>query len=352
MPQPGDRFASFNAAYTAAVQALVPVYGYAVQRYSVQDSGGYLRCNHNYNQQSGRCPFQLAVRLDSSSGEFFVSTDDSYLEHNHDPRPEILDDPSWLPTVVNEDARRALGLPPGKRAREKERKGREVKKLKTKKKEEVKQPKVQVFLCFRYCAYLTFSWLQRTPSTAAEDPHALRTPSSSAVHSSSSNHSAPFFPPVSGPSSITPFSSLPHGPPIHSDHNYLGLSNAGHLKAASTLQPSSSPSFPQFPSTKPLPPPSSCFFPPAAHLTAFLTSLHPSLASLAPNFLAAGFSSLGSLTSLTLLEPESIEAVVELLRTTSEDERTRPPGGARIGVVQAGLLTKGLREAGSVAVAK
>ncbi|BGP14185.1 hypothetical protein JCM10213v2_002125 [Rhodosporidiobolus nylandii] len=80
-----------------------------------------------------------------------------------------------------------------------------------------------------------------------------------------------------------------------------------------------------------------------AQIVAFLTSLHPSLPPLAPHLLAAGYNSVESIASLAQLAPEVLDALLDHLRTSSEDAKQCPPGAGRIGVIQAKLFAKEIK---------
>ncbi|GAA6034272.1 hypothetical protein JCM8097_003818 [Rhodosporidiobolus ruineniae] len=324
LPQPNDRFSSFVAFYRATISAIVPVYGCGVTKSNVSSLRGGLKCQHYYQPASGaeRCPFELVVRRAAGTDNYVVSTKLSQYTHNHPPRAEILADPTWRPKLLNKDARAALGMSPTKWGSAKEAKN-------------------------------TQSQTKTAGVTKAKTADGRS--GGERRDESFSSHALPQLRP---PDPLLPsHPSASHYPQPHADYSWTQFSR-------------SRPAFPYQPfavtsasSSPPHPTQLGTFAPPQprlassrapltnVHLAAFLASLHPSHASLAPNFLAAGFSSLDSLTSLTLLEPESNEAVVELLKAESEDERTRPPGGARIGVVQAKLLEKGLKEAGAAIVA-
>ncbi|GAA5837002.1 hypothetical protein JCM11251_004470 [Rhodosporidiobolus azoricus] len=141
MPKPGDRFKTLKDLYLTAVKAQISVYGISVRVTNVKGLRASLLCNrnhHNYKDApGGACKYVLAVRKDVSTNNYTVQAKSSYLQHNHDIAPERLANPSWLPKLVNEDARAALGLPPGKRGREKAARANEEKHMPKKRKAEI-----------------------------------------------------------------------------------------------------------------------------------------------------------------------------------------------------------------------
>ncbi|GAA5910352.1 hypothetical protein JCM6882_003259 [Rhodosporidiobolus microsporus] len=288
MPQPGDRFATFKILYVTAVKAILPVYGISVSPHSTQPSTAYVRCNRNHqnykNPASGACRFILCVKKDGATGEWVVQSTGSYLQHNHGAAPELLADPSWLPTIVNEDARAALGLPPGKRARGKAAQQQTKEHKRKKKKQE----------------------------PGAKDHFA--TP-------------APFTPSSLKPTLSPPLYAAPY-PPQPLRFSQPASSHAS--MPSSVCRPSS------FSSPSTVPPFSTSAL---AGLSAFLASIHASLSALAATFLAAGVDGPDAVAALSLMEPESLSKLLQLVSKGCGS-------GRAISALQAKLLAKGMRADG------
>ncbi|BGP46348.1 hypothetical protein JCM10450v2_002190 [Rhodotorula kratochvilovae] len=116
LPQPGDSFPSVDAVEQAVVRALVPVYGASsrIERRTADEVE--IRCNrfhyHYDTSRDGRCFFLHRVERDAASERWVVHGAESRYEHDHDPDPRIVADPSWRPLIKKPLAREALGLSP------------------------------------------------------------------------------------------------------------------------------------------------------------------------------------------------------------------------------------------------
>ncbi|GAA6034197.1 hypothetical protein JCM8097_003775 [Rhodosporidiobolus ruineniae] len=335
LPAPSDTFDSLKALYLAYVKALVPSMGISVQLGKQTPTTATVKCNRNHiGRYNPHCPYELTAYVDDQTGRWQVDEAASSMEHNHGPAKQILADPKWRPMIRNADARTALGL----HAMPSSTKPLPTKKDRKKNRDESKAEK------------------RRFPTTTSASGSASPSTSSTRFTPGAVAPQPP--PPLDHP---FPPTFAPSGP-LALPQQYQSPSLA-YSSSSTFFQPpqpayQSQPAYPaqQKPAYS-LPLPASTF--PSAHLTssassaplspahlaAFLTSLHSSLAPLAPNLAAFGFSTLDSLVALTLLEPESVDALVEQMRALSETEQTRPPGGARMSLIQGKLLVKGLREA-------
>ncbi|GAA6061775.1 hypothetical protein JCM10212_001381 [Sporobolomyces blumeae] len=110
MPVPGDSFDSVTAAYCHVLQKTVPSLGYAVVRYTAGKDVVNLRCSLYRNSHGARCPFFIGLRV-RDDGKCVVRNATA-PRHTHGPHPKRLQDPAWLPTLRNADARKCFGLPP------------------------------------------------------------------------------------------------------------------------------------------------------------------------------------------------------------------------------------------------
>ncbi|GAA6034286.1 hypothetical protein JCM8097_003825 [Rhodosporidiobolus ruineniae] len=317
LPQPGQTFQSFKQFYQAAIRAIVPAYGMGLSEYNLSSRGGAVKC-YRYNKLDKgavRCPFELVVRFVGASGKCIVDRSLSVYEHNHGPAPEILANPSWRPNIKNDDAREALGLPLFKRGSvtKQGKPGKERgEPVRTAKKGEGRE-------------------LHRSTPRLSKPPSSHRKPRDSLPRPASSSRESQHYWPAE-PAPHRP----PHVPPAPFSSSSRHSFSAGtpHYPPTPSFSSSSSPAQPVF-----APPP--LLFKPSipiplslTHLTAFLTSLHPSLSSLAPTLLPAGIDSVEALTAFALFDEGALMALLETLRGE---------GGTGVGVVQAGLLVKGLK---------
>ncbi|GAA6034213.1 hypothetical protein JCM8097_003783 [Rhodosporidiobolus ruineniae] len=333
LPSPNDTFSSLTELYLAYATALIPATGISVQILHQSPTTATVKCNRFKScKGSTPCPYQLIAQLDHEAQRWQIDPAASTLRHAHGPAKEILRDPSWRPRIRNPDLRRALGLasidkPEPRKKNEKASRNRNLSK-----------PKKQV---------VTFSSSPRaegsTSSTRDFTPGTIALPP----------------PPSAGypfPPTFAPFSSLAHLQQYQSPSHAYSPSTAYFQPPQPACPPQ--PAYPAQPKPAYSPPLPALSFPSTylssstssaplspTHLAAFLASLHPSLTRLAPNLAAFGISTLDSLATLALLEPESIDALFEQMKASSEHEQTRPPGGVRVSLIQGKLLVKGLREA-------
>ncbi|GAA5910360.1 hypothetical protein JCM6882_003261 [Rhodosporidiobolus microsporus] len=111
LPPLNAAFSSFKALYLAYVKALVPSLGIGCQIIHQEASSGMIKCNRSHpGRYDSPCPWILNVQRDSMNGTWRLDAAQSNLKHNHGPAERLLRDPSWIPTVRNADARKALGL--------------------------------------------------------------------------------------------------------------------------------------------------------------------------------------------------------------------------------------------------
>jgi len=136
LPAVGATFASAAAFEAACVLAVIRIYGYSVSKRSPTSTYSRVQCNYRTGSKSHRCPFALVARKDLVTGRWVVRDTAGPRLHNHGRNPNLVRDSMWVPTVVCETARAALGLPPGKRARDKARRAKEKKRAKAEAKKE------------------------------------------------------------------------------------------------------------------------------------------------------------------------------------------------------------------------
>lgn len=73
--------------------------------------------------------------------------------------------------------------------------------------------------------------------------------------------------------------------------------------------------------------------------------MHPSLVSLAPHLVHAGFNTFSSLVALLHFEPVFLDLVLEEIRFAAESPRTRAPdANGPVSVIHIKLLARLLRE--------
>ncbi|GAA6034284.1 hypothetical protein JCM8097_003824 [Rhodosporidiobolus ruineniae] len=285
LPLPGDRFSSFKAFYQAAMGALVPIYGCGVLQTALQSDRGALKCQYSVKTGSSfsyPCRFRLRAQLDPATDEFVVVGAKSQYAHSHGPVPQILQNPSWRPNVLNNDARSALSMPLSI--------GQKPKKLLTSGKENNGDLKM----------------LKVLPLPPTPRRPGLR---------STTRARAPPFPSFAKPAfrqAVFP----PRLPSARLTKDYGVRKKSIVVKPDTASDSSSSPSSPPSSETAspsdgapliPAPPPRS--FQPT-HLTAFFTALHPALALLGPIHFAAGFSTLNSLVDLVLFDSRTVEELL------------------------------------------
>ncbi|BGP38248.1 hypothetical protein JCM10450v2_002184 [Rhodotorula kratochvilovae] len=293
LPQPGDTFPTSQAFEAAAIRAVLPVYGYGLQPYNSRATRVTSRCNSHANTPAA-CRFRIACARDPASGRWVVEREGSVYAHDHGARAEIVADPAWRPTVVREATRALLGLPPGKRARDKARREDEERRQATKaKKERMKERKA------------------RSKEEKTKSPSPPKKKRRVAVRDDHSPTSWAMPPPAAPPASTS--RARPAPPEAPAARPALAPVAAPHT--AQTSAPLARKC-----AVKPAPPPvphthaPSDFLP---GLTAFLTALHPSLSPLAAPLLRADISSPSALADLALLEPPAREAFLELVRERS-----------------------------------
>ncbi|GAA5967041.1 hypothetical protein JCM8115_003503 [Rhodotorula mucilaginosa] len=97
-PKVGVRFDTLGEAYVAFAVANVLHFGKSVTRSSTRDlSAGVLYCYRR--PKSGQyCPFRVVIGRKENDTHSAV-LESSTLYHNHGPRPELLADPAWRPTL-------------------------------------------------------------------------------------------------------------------------------------------------------------------------------------------------------------------------------------------------------------
>ncbi|GAA5860745.1 hypothetical protein JCM8547_005521 [Rhodosporidiobolus lusitaniae] len=102
LPRPGDRFPSSTEFYISTVKAVSHIYGYSVKAAIKRARAGlYCNCDHRPRHVAKKCLFKLLAVKEDETGDWVVQEDGSHFEHNHDARPEILENPNWLPTVAS-----------------------------------------------------------------------------------------------------------------------------------------------------------------------------------------------------------------------------------------------------------
>ncbi|GAA6012483.1 hypothetical protein JCM10207_007105 [Rhodosporidiobolus poonsookiae] len=325
MPQPGDRFTTTTACRVAASASLLASHGYSVSPYNEKVRTITFRCNRagkNYvNAPGGACNFQLKLKKDIQTNEWVVQRDKTKLTHNHGPRDELVADPSWRPIIVNEDVRAAMGLPPGKRARDKLQAEKQVRSKKRKRKSNVRLPASS-----EHEAKPTPTGLFAT-STAQPQP--MQTPPSFSLFPSA--HPPPPIPLPFAPHSTASPSAPPFisPPPVPYPPQARASSAPSPLSALSASSQNGSSVVDHLSSSA---------------LSSFLAALHPSLASLAPHLASAGIDSISSLADLALFEQSTLDALLELVVQRSEDDKTRPIGAEKVSVVQLKIFARAVRE--------
>ncbi|GAA6034253.1 hypothetical protein JCM8097_003808 [Rhodosporidiobolus ruineniae] len=351
-------YPTMRAMYLALVVAMIPAYGLSVSLMS----NSSMICNrqhpHYAHRPGGTCPYTIyATQRDDG---WVVDLERSRMKHNHGPDPRIVKDPAWRPVVRNAAARAALGMSPlagsssnmtkskaakGK-GKEKESKPPKAKKERTQEQIErdrasmahARQAKVEKRERQKereMSGTVSFS-LSFSPVHIDLDLAASQNPPPEKKPRLSSSSATP------GPSSFSAFAAPhpafePHPPYPYSYPAAGPPSYPPPPPQAYPFRPSPAPPaiIPHVP--RPPPPPSSLSL---THLSAFLHSLHPSLAPLAASFLATGLDSVDALASLALLEPHTLDGLVDVVRAKSE-----AGGGARMSVIQGKLFVKKLREA-------
>ncbi|GAA5836979.1 hypothetical protein JCM11251_004463 [Rhodosporidiobolus azoricus] len=311
-----ESYPSFNALYIAFVRYLVLSTGISCQVHQVGESSGDLLCNRGsaarYNPS---CSWHISAFKDSRTSQWKVDFAASNLKHNHPPAAKFLKNPSWMPTVRNEDARKALGLPPLSRR---------------KTKIPVKKAEKRSFF----------------PTGNIARPQKKKRASKTASATMRSSTSFSETPPTD---SLQARASIGFSTLLPVQHIYVTP-----LPSTSRVQlsglPSSQGQNPTIYATGPAPSshvahssftvwPASNSPPFLANLTAFLVSIHPSFSSLASAFFTAGLNSLDALVLLTLMEPETVRSFISVISAQ------RHAGGSGISGLQAKLLVKGLRVA-------
>ncbi|GAA6012462.1 hypothetical protein JCM10207_007096 [Rhodosporidiobolus poonsookiae] len=318
-PRLDQHFSSLDKLYGALVLAVMPVYGIGLIIW--QGHRPQIKCNRSHEQHrskpGGCCPWTVVVEK-TEQGRWAILESLSTLYHTHGPDPRIVADPAWRPTVKNAVARAVLGMRPL---------GSTTQSKKENKPPLAKKPRTEPSSAYSTPAPSTFSG-----STASYAP------SPSLALSSDSRH---FLPSPALPAS--PDFPLPPLPPAP------GLSISSSSSSAPTAPYSQSPQI-----ATPHAPPhalASSSAPSTASplsndaLSSFLAALHPSLASLAPYLPAIGVTSPSSLADLTLFEPSTLDALLELVVQVSEDDKTRPVGAAKVSLVQLKMFARALRDA-------
>ncbi|GAA5904901.1 hypothetical protein JCM8208_007215 [Rhodotorula glutinis] len=300
LPAVGDTFPSAAAFEAACVVAVIRVYGYSVSKAGLSDVYFRVRCNYHQTKPD-RCPFALVARKDLDTGRWVVRDTAGPRLHSHGRHPQIVRDSMWLPTVVCETARAALGLAPGKRARDKARREERARR-KGKDKAEKERPPPQ---------------RQRTSR-----------PSLPPAGSTSTPRSAFAFTPPARPPSSSPFAHASTAAPSHVSPQpspaTVQRSSPHRSSTGTPLVSSASASSPHAPAS-----------PFLADLAAFLLRLDPALEHLAPTLFAAGISTETDLVSLRELGRSHRTAMYGELRRrgwvlSGEDEERleRGLGGA------------------------
>ncbi|GAA5851223.1 hypothetical protein JCM9279_007489 [Rhodotorula babjevae] len=276
LPAVGDKFTSSAAFEAACVRAVVRIYGYSVGKYGYGDAYVRFRCNYHQTKPD-RCNFELVARKEPASGLWVVRSTPVPRIHSHGRHPELIKDSTWLPTVVSEVARAALGLPPGKRARDK----LEVERSRGKKRKRVELEQEDDD---------RDDHLQLLPP-----PHRSFDPRRSLLQSSSTSNSP-------APSSYPPLRPLAASSP----YAFTAAAPDPVLPLTAAVRSTPTPLSPFLPA----PESSACgshssrpTAPFLADLATFLLRLDPGLEHLAPTLLAAGISTEADLALLRAVTP-------------------------------------------------
>ncbi|GAA5933178.1 hypothetical protein JCM3775_002555 [Rhodotorula graminis] len=285
LPAVGDTFASPEAFEVACVLAVIRVYGYSVSKRSPTDNYCRVQCNYR-TTKPGPCPFELIARKNLDTGLWVVCNSARPRIHNHGRNPRLARDSMWLPTVVCETARAALGLAPGKRARDKARRD-----ARARRKAGVKQARAQVKKRQRVDVKDENNGLMPPPQRpfAARPPlpHVGSTSTPRTAYSSTPPARSALSSPLTYASTSTASYGRPQAPPAA-----VYRPPPSHHSPYTPLDPASSTSSAHNPDT-----------PFLADLAAFLSGLDPSLPHLAPLLYAVGITTMADLVVLRQMTP-------------------------------------------------
>ncbi|GAA5971657.1 hypothetical protein JCM11641_000677 [Rhodosporidiobolus odoratus] len=261
-------------------------------------SMGTIRCNRGDNRYAeapgGKCPFRFTVRkLDTGKSGWVVDSDGGCYLHNHGARNTLLQDPAWRPSTICKDLRAAFGLPPRKKGR-----GGLSKKVavlsSTKKTEPVSPNKAGKG------ASPKTNFTRSPPGEASMDLPLAHPRSKSNgrfvnAHRAEAKGQDGYFVDAE---QHQPSTKRPRLSPATLRSLPPSTSSSHHPSTSSSHHPSTA---------------TSGFSPSSPTLTDFLSSLHPSLPSLAPHLASAGVDSIPALTQLCLLDEGTLAAFLDLV---------------------------------------
>jgi hypothetical protein len=280
-----------SAVYLAFVIAIVPVYGISVAIASKTASAATVAClRGRATRTGGTCPYEVRIRYDASRDAWVIFS--SHLRHDHAPDPRIVDNPWWRPRFTNHEAGAAVA-----EADSAARRAEKTDKGKRKEEEllEVRFLSPLSPLCFLppLPGILTLTALR---SFLLSQPHPQKKQRLSPSHLKKSSPA-----PAAASAPIPALQPAPTPPsPLQTAYLFTSVSTAPQL-----VLPTFSPSA----------------------FAAFLSSLDPSLASLAPSLLSSGIDSLEALVLLPLLDENRIGQLFDALAgrdgAPAEVERVR-----------------------------
>ncbi|GAA5933175.1 hypothetical protein JCM3775_002554 [Rhodotorula graminis] len=206
---------------------------------------------------------------------------------------------------------------------------------------------------------LTTSSIDASPARPALRRHraVISSPEVSAVESSDgeSVSTSAFVQPVGSLPTLGPL-ELPTSPSFLPAESSQRTSRAAHaalsvvVEAGPPKLEASSPVRAAGPPRHSPPPPLPTLPSPADDVASFLVALHPSLVSLTPHLIAAGFDSVDALSSLVLLEPPILALTLDLIRVEAgrraKEQRASGAHVDPVSIIQLKLLARRLGDEG------
>ncbi|BGO97984.1 hypothetical protein NBRC10513v2_001984 [Rhodotorula toruloides] len=368
VPSPTETFASMIELYCCLVVVYTKALGVSVNKMpsGPNNERGQIRCN----RANVGCPFKVVVNV-NAEGRSYIDHDSSDWRHNHGKHPNYAADPNWRPTVMNADARKALGswLTPDAAAAATDGDAASAHGNGSASKGLKKQWKGNQWTKAREQKLVAEARASGLPPPAGlvyhfDDGRASPSAASSATAPAPSTVPAPAS--TAAPAPPPALSSAKRSPParilvdepqtkrprVKEEEQSPVQPSAALPSPASTtadvpLAAQQSTSHSSRPTLTPLARSVTPYVPPAPRpfpeLEPFLAALHPSIVPLAPYLPSFGFTSVASLVDLALLSETALDVIFQDLRKRIEEDLRRDPA-CRATVLQARLFVKAIKD--------